>query len=62
MSEDYVPTERELWNTAKIYSISHVAEPLVRCRKLISICLFGFEDIGQEQGVDQNTINQNKIY
>lgn len=58
---DLVPTERELWNTAKIYSISHVAEPLVKCRKLINICLFGVEEIGQEAGIPSSVINQNKI-
>lgn len=60
MSE-IVPTERELWNTAKIYSISHVAEPLVRCRKLINICYFGVEEIGQEIGMSLAQINNNRI-
>ena len=58
---EFVQTERELWNTAKIYSITYVAEPLARCRKLISICLFGVEELGQEEGLNMNIINQNKI-
>ena len=61
MTDDFVPTERELWNTAKIYSVSHVAEPLVRCKKLITVCLFGVEEIGDEYNVPINIINQNKI-
>lgn len=61
MNEEFAPTERELWNTAKIYSISHVAEPLVRCRKYITICLFGVEEIGQEYGIDESVKNQNKV-
>ena len=61
MTEDIVSSERELWNTAKIYSMYHVADPLLRCRKLIMICLFGVEEIGQEAGVSQETININKL-
>lgn len=61
MSEEFVPIERELWNTAKIYSVTHVADPLVLCRKLITVCLFGVEEIGQENFLEQNTLNQNKI-
>lgn len=61
MSEDFVPTERELWNTAKIYSVSHVAEPLVRCRKLIAVCLFGVEEIGQEMNYPPEALRKNRI-
>lgn len=61
MQDELISTERELWNTAKIYSISHVAEPLVKCRKLINICLFGVEEIGEEYNYSQSVLNQNKI-
>ena len=61
MGDDFIPTERELWNTAKIYSISHIAEPLIRCRKLVTICLFGVEEIGQESSVNPSMLNQNRI-
>ena len=60
-STEVVETERELWNTAKIYSITHVAEPLIRCRKLITVCLFGVDEIGKEIGLSKSQINNYRV-
>jgi len=59
--DEVVPTELELWNNAKLYSLTHVAEPLIRCRKLIMVCLFGAEELGEEQGLPEEVLNQNKV-
>src|SRR3990167_382516 len=62
MTEDIVPTEMELWNNAKLYSLTHVAEPMIRCRKLISMCLFGVEEIGEEYVTPPEIMDKNKVF
>lgn len=59
--DELVPTELELWNNAKLYSLTHVAEPLIRCRKLIMVCLFGVEELGEEINFPETVLNSNKI-
>jgi len=59
--ENYIEQESEVWNNAKGFSTYHVLFPLIECRKLTKVCLFGVEEIGQEGGLPLSIINQNKV-
>ena len=61
MVDEVIPTESETWNVAKGFSGSHVLIPLIECRKLVKVCLFGVEEIGQEYGFSKSVLNENKI-
>jgi len=54
-------TESDVWNNAKGFSTYHVLFPLIECRKLTKVCLFGVEEIGQEYGLSASVLNQNKV-
>jgi uncharacterized protein (UPF0147 family) len=45
VKKESVTTESEPWNVAKSYSGGFVLLPLIECRRLITIALFGVEDI-----------------
>lgn len=61
MGDNIIPGESEAWNVAKGFSNFHVLVPLIECRKLVKVCLFGVEEIGQEYEYSNSVLNQNKI-
>ena len=56
-----IPIESDAWNVAKGFSASHVLLPLIECRKLVTICLFGVEEIGTENQHTPEDLKQNRI-
>lgn len=60
MKEEII-ANTETWNNAKGFSAYFVLFPLIECRRLIKICLFGVEEIGQDVGTNKSSLNENKI-
>lgn len=61
MVDSEIPMQSETWNNAKGFSTYHVLFPLIECRKLVKICLFGVEEIEQQGAFSPQQINDNKI-
>ena len=59
--EEDTAVESEVWNQAKGFSTYHVLIPLIESRKLVKVCLFGVEEIGQEYSYPEQVLIKNKI-
>lgn len=59
--KEEVTIESDVWNQAKGFSTYHILIPLIEARKLVKVCLFGVEDIGQEQLYPEQMLIKNKI-
>ena len=61
MSDINIETGSETWNNAKGFSAYHVLFPLIECRQLVTVCLFGVTELGQEMQYPKAVIKQNRI-
>jgi len=57
----FVPERSEPWNLAKVYSQTHIQEPLDECQQLLKICLFGTLEFGMCNKISSNEVNENKV-
>lgn len=59
--DNQVPTGTNAWNNAQIFTWSHVGDVLYRCRKYITIAMFGTDEIGTEFQFSQEMLTKNRI-